>query len=46
MVLRLMRLIKWLELAKGVAENEAQGNALGLLIDYYKNRRSSNLGRL
>jgi len=28
--------IKWLELAKGVAENEAQGNALGLLISYYK----------
>jgi dipeptidyl-peptidase-3 len=28
--------IKWLELAKGVAENDAQGNALGLLIDYYK----------
>ncbi len=27
---------KWLELAKGVAENEAQGNALGLLIEYYK----------
>ena len=27
---------KWLELAKGVAENEAQGNALGLLINYYK----------
>ncbi|WP_303315834.1 dihydrofolate reductase [Flavivirga abyssicola] len=29
-------IITWLELAKGVAENEAQGNALGLLIDYYK----------
>lgn len=29
-------IIKWLELAKGVAENEAQGNALGLLINYYK----------
>lgn len=28
--------VKWLALAKGVAENEAQGNALGLLIDYYK----------
>ncbi|GGI58150.1 dipeptidyl-peptidase 3 family protein [Winogradskyella haliclonae] len=28
--------VKWLEKAKGVAENEAQGNALGLLIDYYK----------
>jgi dipeptidyl-peptidase III len=29
-------IIKWLELAKGVAENEAQAHALGLLIDYYK----------
>ncbi|MGC1472420.1 MAG: dihydrofolate reductase [Psychroserpens sp.] len=29
-------IIKWLELAQDVAENEAQGNALGLLIDYYK----------
>ena len=29
-------IIKWLELAKGVAENDAQGDALGLLIDYYK----------
>ncbi|TXG35201.1 dipeptidyl-peptidase 3 family protein [Seonamhaeicola maritimus] len=29
-------IIKWLELAKGVAENDAQGNALGILIDYYK----------
>lgn len=29
-------IVKWLELAKGVAENEAQGHALGLLIDYYK----------
>ena len=28
-------IVKWLELAKGVAENEAQGNALGLLIEYY-----------
>jgi dipeptidyl-peptidase III len=28
--------IKWLELAKGVAENEKQANALGLLIEYYK----------
>ncbi|WMI65664.1 dihydrofolate reductase [Aestuariibaculum sp. YM273] len=28
-------IIKWLELAKGVAENEAQANALGLLIEYY-----------
>ncbi len=29
-------IIKWLELAKGVAENEAQANALGLLIKYYQ----------
>ncbi|MFL1013304.1 dipeptidyl-peptidase 3 family protein [Flavisericum labens] len=29
-------IIKWLELAKGVAENEAQATALGLLIEYYK----------
>ncbi len=29
-------IIKWLELARSVAENEAQGNALGLLINYYK----------
>ena len=29
-------IVKWLELAKSVAENEAQGNALGLLIDYYE----------
>ena len=27
---------KWLELAQGVAENKAQGEALGLLIEYYK----------
>ncbi len=27
---------KWLELAQGVAENEEQGKALGLLIQYYK----------
>ena len=27
---------KWLELAQGVAENKAQGKALGLLIEYYK----------
>lgn len=27
---------KWLELAKSVAENKAQGEALGLLIEYYK----------
>jgi len=29
-------IIKWLELAKGVAENEQQGNTLSLLIEYYK----------
>ena len=29
-------IIKWLELAKSVSENEAQDNALGLLISYYK----------
>ena len=29
-------IIKWLELAKGVAENKPQGDALGLLIEYYK----------
>ncbi len=29
-------IIVWLEKAKGVAENEAQGNALGLLIKYYQ----------
>ena len=29
-------IVKWLELAKGVAENKEQGDALGLLIDYYK----------
>ncbi|HNQ27121.1 MAG TPA: dihydrofolate reductase [Aquaticitalea sp.] len=29
-------IIKWLELAKGVAENEPQAEALGLLISYYK----------
>lgn len=28
-------IINWLEKAKGVAENEKQANALGLLIDYY-----------
>lgn len=28
-------IVKWLEKAKGVAENEKQGNALGLLINYY-----------
>jgi dipeptidyl-peptidase-3 len=29
-------IVKWLEMAKGVAENKAQGDALGLLIQYYK----------
>ncbi|ARV12745.1 dihydrofolate reductase [Gilvibacter sp. SZ-19] len=29
-------IIKWLELAQGVAENENQAKALGLLIEYYK----------
>ena len=28
-------IVKWLEKAKGVAENEKQANALGLLIKYY-----------
>jgi dipeptidyl-peptidase-3 len=28
-------IVKWLELAQGVAENQAQGDALGLLIKYY-----------
>ncbi|MBQ4820380.1 dihydrofolate reductase [Aquimarina sp. MMG016] len=29
-------IIKWLEKAQGVAENKAQGDAIGLLIQYYK----------
>ncbi len=29
-------IVKWLEKAKEVAENKAQGDALGLLIEYYK----------
>ncbi len=29
-------IIKWLELAQGVAENKAQGDAIGILINYYK----------
>ncbi len=29
-------IVKWLELAQGVAENQAQGDALGILIEYYK----------
>ncbi len=28
-------IVKWLELAQGVAENKAQGDAIGLLIKYY-----------
>jgi dipeptidyl-peptidase-3 len=28
-------IIKWLELAQSVAENKAQGDAIGLLVDYY-----------
>ncbi len=30
------KIIEWLELAKGVAENDGQAKALGLLIEYYK----------
>lgn len=30
------KIIGWLEKAQGVAENQAQGDAIGLLIDYYK----------
>jgi len=30
------KIIKWLELAQGVAENEQQAKALGLLIEYYR----------
>ncbi len=29
-------MVKWLKLAQGVAENKAQGDALGLLIQYYE----------
>ena len=29
-------IVKWLEKAQGVAENKAQGDAIGLLIEYYK----------
>jgi dipeptidyl-peptidase-3 len=28
-------IVKWLELAQSVAENKAQGDAIGLLVDYY-----------
>ncbi len=30
------KIIVWLEKAQGVAENKAQGDAIGLLIEYYK----------
>lgn len=30
------KIVEWLEKAKGVAENEKQAKALGLLIEYYK----------
>ena len=30
------KIIGWLEKAQGVAENQAQGDAIGLLIEYYK----------
>lgn len=30
------RIIYWLEKARGVAENKAQGDAIGLLIEFYK----------
>lgn len=30
------KIVEWLEKAQGVAENQAQGDAIGLLIDYYK----------
>jgi dipeptidyl-peptidase-3 len=30
------KIVGWLEKAQGVAENKAQGDALGLLIEYYK----------
>jgi dipeptidyl-peptidase III len=29
-------IVRWLKLAQGVAENKAQGDALGLLIEYYE----------
>lgn len=31
----IVEVVKWLELAKGVAENDEQGKALGFLIEYY-----------
>lgn len=30
------KIVEWLEKAQGVAENKAQGDAIGLLIQYYK----------
>ncbi|MFP4846597.1 dipeptidyl-peptidase 3 family protein [Winogradskyella sp. PE311] len=30
------KIVQWLEKAQGVAENQAQGDAIGLLIKYYK----------
>ena len=39
-------IVKWLELAKGVAENQAQGDALGLLIKYYNTGDLQTMGRL
>src|SRR5690554_3281626 len=30
------KIVEWLEKAQGVAENQAQGDAIGLLIQYYK----------
>lgn len=32
----IVEVVKWLKLAQGVAENKAQGDALGLLIEYYE----------
>ena len=39
-------IIKWLELAQGVAENEPQDRALGLLINYYTTGDFTDMGRL
>ena len=33
------KMIGWLEKAMGVAENEAQANHIGMLIEYFKNGR-------
>lgn len=32
----IVEIVKWLKLAQGVAENPAQGKALGLLVEYYE----------